>query len=142
MLTTISHKEANLADDTLSKLLPHENDDFENVQPINRIDSYSSSNVLTLKEHAYELQAREQIIKEKDEAIRQHKEEHELRKLFLHLVFWFVVIFVIVIMTCLVLCTTGIFHLTEKVQMTLLGTTTIDIVGLLYIAFKWLFPKR
>lgn len=101
-----------------------------------------SEQSLTHEEAAYEVHRREQIIKEKADEIERHKEEHQLRKLFLHFVFWFVVAFVVAVMTCLVLCATGVFHLTEKVQMTLLGTTTIDIVGLLYIAFKWLFPKR
>lgn len=65
-----------------------------------------------------------------------------MRKRYLLSVFVFVQLFVFCVMAILVLCATSVLTLGERVQMVLLGTTTIDLVGLLYIAFKWLFPNR
>ena len=106
------------------------------------VEARQSADVLTEGERRFEILRREQIIREKDQELEQHREEHGLRKRYLLSVFVFVQLFVFCVMAILVLCATSVLVLGERVQMVLLGTTTIDLVGLLYIAFKWLFPNR
>lgn len=83
------------------------------------------------------MRRRDQIIREKDEEIECCKDEHNLRKRFLNYVFWFVVSFVVLTLAIVVWS-----DLSDKVLMTLLTTTTANIIGILLIAFKWLFPSR
>ena len=57
---------------------------------------------LTPEERRFEVLQRDQIIRAKDEEIERCKDEHKLRKHFLNLVFWFVVLFVIATLSIVV----------------------------------------
>lgn len=80
--------------------------------------------------------------------LKQLKEEHELRKKFMPYVYWLVVgvlaaTFVILIISgCVRAC--GHKFLSDKVLIAILTGTVIDIIGILYIAVRWLFrqPKK
>ena len=93
--------------------------------------------ILTPEEQRFEMLRRDQIIREKDAEINRCQDEHKLRKRFLNSVFWFVVGFVAVTLL-IVVCS----DLSDKVLITLLTTTTANVIGILLIAFKWLFPSR
>lgn len=130
------------AKSTLRRILPTTRQPSHDVTGRDILEAQHSDGVLTDEEKSFEIKMREQVIREKDDELQRSKDEHGLRKLFLHFVFWFVVGFVIVVLTYLGLCATGVFTLANTVLITLLSTTTVNVVGLLYIAFKWLFPKR
>ena len=100
-------------------------------------DDFQDGAILTPDEQRFEVRRRDQIIREKDEEIERCKDEHKLRKRFLSRVFWFVVAFVAA--TLAIVVWSG---LSDKVLITLLTTTTANIIGILLIAFKWLFPTR
>lgn len=100
-------------------------------------DDFQDDAILTPDEQRFEVCRRDQIIREKDEEIERCKDEHNLRKRFLNYVFWFVVSFVVLTLAIVVWS-----DLSDKVLMTLLTTTTANIIGILLIAFKWLFPSR
>lgn len=104
-------------------------------------EAASAGSVAVSEEKSFAIERlHEEVESLKDERNRL-KEEHDLRKKYLRLVFWFVVIFVASVMTIIVFCAKSVLSLSDDVQMTLLGTTTVDLVGLLYIAFNWLFPR-
>ena len=77
-----------------------------------------------------------------EQALKERRDEHELRKDFLNRVFSFAttVVFFALIMTFCV--SAGILHLSDTVLATLLTATIAHVLGSLYIAFKWLFPQR
>ena len=124
------------------------NEDISKIEQL-PIDIGSSSKIalrgeaapLTEEEIDFEIARREQIIREKDLGIQQHKEEHSLRKLYLRCSFVFVVIFVGIVMLVLVLSSCNVLRLSDSVLITLLTTTTANVLGVLFISFKWLFPS-
>lgn len=77
--------------------------------------------------------------------LKQHKEEHELRKRFMPYVYWLVVgvigstIALLIAAGCV--NANGYTFLSDKVLMTLLTATVADILGIFYIAIRWLYPK-
>lgn len=104
-------------------------------------EAASAGSVAVSEEKSFAIERlHEEVESLKDERNRL-REEHDLRKKYLRRVFWFVVLFVVSVTTIIILCATSVFSLNDNVQMTLLGTTTVDLVGLLYIAFHWLFPR-
>ncbi|MDR2018828.1 MAG: hypothetical protein LBQ00_08205 [Syntrophobacterales bacterium] len=90
------------------------------------------------------IQEKEKIIQEKEkDELQRSREEHTLRKKYLQRVFLFVVIFVglVLILVSLAGCKGISFYLSDAVLITLLTTTTANIIGVLLIAFNWLFPS-
>lgn len=107
------------------------------IQTAETDDSREANAVLDDDEKKFEAQKREQLIRELKQNLDEQHEEHELRKLFLHLVYWFVVAFVF---STLLIVTFK--KLDNSVLITLLTTTTANVIGILLIAFKWLFPCK
>jgi hypothetical protein len=81
---------------------------------------------------------------EKNHEISRNQDEHELRKKYLLYVFLFVVIFVVLVLVLVSIagCKCIPFYLSDAVLITLLTTTTANVIGILFIAFNWLFPSR
>lgn len=81
-----------------------------------------------------------------NQLIKQRKDEHELRKKFMPFVYWLVV--GVIGSTILMLAAAGIVNacgktfLSDKVLITLLTATVADILGIFYIAIRWLYPKQ
>lgn len=94
------------------------------------------------EEKRFENLRREQIIREKDEELKQAHDIHGLRKWYLGLSFGFVAVFAAAALTVLVLCGSGVLELNTTVLVTLLTTTMANVIGILAIAFKWLFPRK
>ena len=78
--------------------------------------------------------------------LKQRREEHELRKRFMPRVFWLVVgvlastVGLLIAAGCVNAC--GGRFLSDKVLITLLTATVADIIGILIIAMRWLYPKH
>lgn len=98
--------------------------------------------VVTEREREFEVRKREQIIAEKDQQLQQTKEEHELRKKFLHTIYTFVATVVYAALLLAFFTAAGMIHLSDAVLIALLTTTIANVLGCLFIAFNWLFPKR
>lgn len=77
--------------------------------------------------------------------LKQLRDEHNLRKKFMPYVYWLVV--GVLIMTFGILIASGCVRacghkfLSDKVLITLMTGTVIDIIGILYIAIRWLFHQ-
>ena len=105
---------------------------------------------LSDEERDAEIASKEQVarfnLRAKNQTLRQLKEEHELRKKFMPFVYWLVV--GVIGSTIFLLLVTGIVNacgkifLSDKVLITLLTATVADILGIFYIAIRWLYPKQ
>lgn len=99
-----------------------------------------ADSTLTGRELEYELQRREQIIREKNDEIQRHREEHGLRKRYVSNVFFLICAFLFLVLAIVVFTGIGWLRLSDTVIVTLLTTTSASVIGILLIAFKWLFP--
>lgn len=116
-------------------------------QPAIRLADFEA---LPEEECAAELSMKERVarfsLKAQNQTLRQLKEEHELRKKFMPYVYWLVV--GVIGSTILLLLVAGIVNacgksfLSDKVLITLLTATVADILGIFYIAIRWLYPKQ
>ena len=100
-------------------------------------------------EKLFEARKREQLIREKDLIINQAEEElqqlrsvHSLRARYLAISFLFVAAFSAASMAVVVQCGAGCLTLDSSVLIAILTTTMANVIGVLCIAFKWLFPKK
>lgn len=101
------------------------------------------------EERDAEVSSKEQSARFNERAIKQTlkqlKEEHNLRTKFTPRIFWLVVGMLIgtfVLFLCSgILNACGRMFLSDKVLMTLLGSTVADVIGLLIFALNWLYPK-
>ena len=97
-----------------------------------------------------EIASKEQVarfnVRARNQTLKQLKEEHELRKRFMPFVYWLVV--GVIGSTIVLLLVAGIVNacghnfLSDKVLITLLTATVADILGIFYIAIRWLYPKQ
>ena len=77
--------------------------------------------------------------------LKQLRDEHNLRKKFMPYVYWLVVgvlaatFGILIASGCVRAC--GHKFLSDKVLITLMTGTVIDIIGILYIAIRWLFHQ-
>ena len=127
----------------LSNLLGEQTD----LQPSVRMVDLES---LSEEERDAEIASKEQVarfnLRARNQTLRQLKEEHELRKRFMPFVYWLVVS--VIGSTILLLLLSGIVNacgntfLSDKVLITLLTATVADILGIFYIAIRWLYPKQ
>lgn len=81
-----------------------------------------------------------------NQSLKQLKEEHELRKRFMPFVYWLVVgvigSTIVLLMVSGIVSACGKTFLSDKVLITLLTATVADILGIFYIAIRWLYPKQ
>ena len=102
----------------------------------------AASRVVNTDELHFEVMKRDQLIREKDQALQERSDEHDLRKKYIRATFVFVcgVTFVSLFLTTA--AGMGWIALSDTVLVTLLTTTIANVLGCLFIAFHWLFPKR
>lgn len=93
-------------------------------------------------EKSFEVERREQIIREQKQTLDERHEEHELRKRFIGNTFTLVVAVIFLSFFVTVCVGIGWLSLSDGVIITMLTTTTANVIGILLIAFNWLFPKR
>lgn len=72
--------------------------------------------------------------------LRQHEDEHLWRKQYLQKSFYLVATVLYFSFFIVMLVGVGLIDLTDKVLMTILATTVAHVVGVLAIAFHWLYP--
>ena len=70
------------------------------------------------------------------------KQDMILRKTFAKSIFWVVVSYIGVVFVVLFLYGFSFLKISDAVLITLLGTTTANILSLLVIVFNYLFPKK
>lgn len=89
-------------------------------------------------------------LRKANQELGQKADEHKLRissfkKLFWLMVAWLVACFIVVVLSGLSFQVYGIYVglvLSDSVLIALLGSTTINVLGIFAIAAKWLFPKQ
>lgn len=101
------------------------------------------ASVVDCEEAKSENRSKEMVLRFQNAYLKQIKEEHNLRKKFVPYVYWLVVgllaaTLIIVAVNGIITACGGAF-LSDKILMALMGTTLADIVGILYIAVRWLF---
>lgn len=114
------------------------------LQPCDHDDETGlDSGVVDCEEAKSEIQSKEMLLRIQNAYLKQIKEEHNLRKKFVPYVYWLVV--GLLASTLLILITNGILcacdkqFLSDGILMALMGSTLADIIGILYIAIRWLF---
>ncbi len=135
-LSTNATVKAEAVADLLAKVFPMESP--EKMLPREGV----GWDAMSEDEQRFEALRKEQIIREKDEELKQAHDIHDLRKTYLRASFWFVGLFAFTAMVVLVLCGCSVLELNTTVLVTLLTTTMANVIGILAIAFKWLFPKK
>ena len=109
-----------------------------------RIDSSGLDiDVVDCDEAKSDNKTKEMVLRFQSAYLKQIKDEHNLRKKFMPYVYWLVVgllsaTFFLLLLNGIVSAFGGKF-LSDKILMALMGSTLADIVGILYIAVKWLF---
>lgn len=97
--------------------------------------SQADASTHTPEETNFEVLRREQIL-------REMRDCHSLRKGYLLASFIFVCLFVIAVL-CLVVCAgCKILVLGDSALVAIVASMTATVVGILAIAFKWLFPRK
>ena len=81
-----------------------------------------------------------QLLLNSGHLLRQHEDEHLWRKLYLQKSFYLVATILYLTFIIVLLVGIGVVDLTDAVLMTMLGTTVAHVVGILAIAFHWLYP--
>lgn len=88
-----------------------------------------------------ELESKWQSIqRERDERVRA-ADIHSVRKTYLRVAFLFVSVHCAAVLALLFLCAFSLCWLPSAVLIAAATTMTANVIGVLYIAFKWLFPS-
>lgn len=74
-----------------------------------------------------------------EEELEGKKQDRKQRKKFANWIFWVVVLYLIIVLFILCSCGYGCFYISDSVLITLLGTTTANVLGLFAIVAKYLF---
>ena len=77
-----------------------------------------------------------------DEELKSRTQDREQRKKFATRIFWVVIAYIAVVFVVLFFCGYSCIYLSDAVLITLLSTTTANILSLLVIVFNYLFPKK
>ncbi len=77
----------------------------------------------------------------KNEKVKDIQQDREERKKYAKLIFWFICAWVSLVLIMMFFIGFGICKLSDKVIITLLTTTTADILTLFYLVTKYLFTR-
>ena len=69
------------------------------------------------------------------------KDKHELSVYYFKKTYWFICGYIVIIVVMVAFIELGWLKCDRYVITTFLGTTSINIIGLAYIAMRWLFPN-
>jgi hypothetical protein len=96
------------------------------------------------KDPKYVAEKNDYELQEKEAKLSDYKQDIQLRKSFSERIFWLFVTYLAVII--LILVASGLtridFVLSDNVLIALLTTTTANIIGVLIIVARYIFPKR
>lgn len=77
----------------------------------------------------------------KNEELTDKRQNREERKKYAKWIFWLLVAYVVVVMVLLYFCGFHLTTLSESVLVTLLSTTTVNMIGIFIVVTKYLFSK-
>ena len=128
-----------------------DDDDINN--PTEEEDIFNNEEVNTLVANnnyiQYEKEQYKQLLKKQIEEIKELQINNDnIEKLANHrikyswFIFWFVCIFFIYSLTIVLLNGFKIITISDTVLGILLGTNTADVIGVLFIVAKWLYPQE
>lgn len=103
------------------------------------LDENARREQIDVLESAVSLDLEEARKREELESIKQDRRE---RKKFATRIFWVVIAYIAVVFVVLFFCGYSCIYLSDAVLITLLSTTTANILSLLVIVFNYLFPKK
>lgn len=78
----------------------------------------------------------------KEEELESIKQDRVQRKNFATKIFWVVVVYIAAVLTILVFYGRSCLGFSDAVLITLLSTTTANVLSLLVIVFNYLFPNK
>lgn len=78
----------------------------------------------------------------KNETLANKKQDRKLRKIFSYGWFILVVIYLVIVLTFVYFCGFKLTETSDTVLVTLLGTTTANVIGLFVIVAKYLFHNK
>lgn len=128
----------------IEKQLQHNQGELFDKDGIEEKDLFGSNDEYDEAQEVISTSRKEnQGLKEANQKLQQAADEHKLRiktfdKLFILIVCWLAVTMSIIIRSG----GEEHFNLSDAVLITLLSTTTLNVLGIFAIAAKWLFPKK
>ena len=90
----------------------------------------------------YERREKELTLKLKDEQLQGQKQDREQRRQFAEKIFWVVVAYLAAVIIIVILNGFKVLCTSDPVHITLLGTTTANVITLLVIVAKYLFHAK
>lgn len=94
------------------------------------------------KEKAYSNEHAQIGLEMRIEELESKKQDREQRRIFSYIILGFVCIYMLCVLAVVCLDGLGLLSVDSNIQSVLLGTTTIEVIGLLAIVARYLFPKR
>lgn len=76
------------------------------------------------------------------ERLKSKIQDREERKKFATRIFWVIIAYIAIVFVVLFFCGYSCMHFSDAVLITLLSTTTANVLSLLAIVFNYLFPKK
>lgn len=81
-------------------------------------------------------------LKLKKGQLESQEQDRKQRGQFAKKIFWAVVVYLVAALVIVYLIGAGVFHMSDSVSITLLGTTTANVISLLVIVAKYLFHSK
>lgn len=81
-------------------------------------------------------------LKLKEGQLESQEQDRKQRGQFAEKIFWAVVVYLVAALVIVYLIGAGVFHMSDSVSITLLGTTTANVISLLVIVAKYLFHSK
>lgn len=81
-------------------------------------------------------------LKLKKGQLESQEQDRKQRGQFAEKIFWAVVVYLVAALVIVYLIGAGVFHMSDSVSITLLGTTTANVISLLVIVAKYLFHSK
>lgn len=103
-------------------------------------ETVEKNNAVTLGD--FERREKELELKLKDELLNNQKQDREQRRQFAEKIFWVVVCYLFAVIVIVILNGANVLCTSESVNITLLGTTTANVISLLVIVAKYLFHAK
>ena len=80
-------------------------------------------------------------LEEKDEFLKDHRQDREQRKVFSFRIFWFMCAYMVLSLVIVFCCGLERMRLSDSVLITLLTTTLANVIGVFNFVAKYLFHK-
>ena len=98
--------------------------------------------ISSVDEGGYDATAAQLELSLRREELESRIQDRKQRKVFSYVIFGFVCLYMVAVLCVTYEVGTGKLMLNDGILITLLGTTTIDIIGLFAIVARYLFPNK